>query len=242
MQKPASGGKSAERTSGLLSFEMDEMDLTAGESYEIDLYAPDYKDIAGFQMTLEFDPQMLIIEHIGSNHLQLDEQHYNMQSAQEGMIALSYHDIEARDLKPHHAVMTIKLRAITNGRLSQGISIGSGLIAAEAYDADINVRNLILRARKADKTWETTVFALYQNTPNPFEEETTIRFTLPEEMSAKLSIYDVTGKVLSIREIEGKKGLNEVQITAEQINSEGLIYYQLDAEGHSATKKMMKLK
>jgi flagellar hook assembly protein FlgD len=37
---------------------------------------------------------------------------------------------------------------------------------------------------------------LYQNLPNPFNPETTIRFELPRQMTVKLDIYDVQGKLV----------------------------------------------
>lgn len=40
-------------------------------------------------------------------------------------------------------------------------------------------------------------FALYQNTPNPFGGETTIRFSLPEKGHARLTVYDATGRAVA---------------------------------------------
>ena len=56
------------------------------------------------------------------------------------------------------------------------------------------------------------VFALHQNQPNPFNTSTQIGFTLPEAMTATLTIYDVAGKMLKIIEVDGVKGYNEVGV------------------------------
>jgi hypothetical protein len=82
---------------------------------------------------------------------------------------------------------------------------------------------------------------LYQNQPNPFANETQIRFNLPEAMPATLTIYDVSGKV--VQQIEGmyKKGMNQVQVDKSMLPATGILYYQLEAGEFRATKKMILL-
>jgi len=52
-------------------------------------------------------------------------------------------------------------------------------------------------------------------------------------------MYDVTGKVLRVYEIEGLKGLNTKVINKSELNGNGVIYYQLDAANYTATKRMV---
>ncbi|MBK6858786.1 MAG: hypothetical protein IPG95_00615 [Saprospiraceae bacterium] len=52
---------------------------------------------------------------------------------------------------------------------------------------------------------ESGVFELYQNSRNPFAKETVISYRLPQAGATKLSIYDVTGKVLRECELNGVK-------------------------------------
>jgi len=39
-------------------------------------------------------------------------------------------------------------------------------------------------------------FMLYQNSPNPFNSQTAIRYSIPRECNVSLSIYDITGKLV----------------------------------------------
>ncbi len=45
---------------------------------------------------------------------------------------------------------------------------------------------------------EINLLQLFQNSPNPFNPETTIRFTLPQNSSVTLSIYDMTGHLVRV--------------------------------------------
>ena len=85
----------------------------------------------------------------------------------------------------------------------------------------------------------STDFALYQNQPNPFKEETVIGFNLPAEGAATLSIYDVSGKVLKVIEGDFVKGYNQVSVTRSELAGSGVLYYELQSADHNATMKMI---
>lgn len=85
-------------------------------------------------------------------------------------------------------------------------------------------------------------YALYQNTPNPFAGETVISFSLPRAMEAQITIYDVTGKVLKLIEVDGVKGYNEQVVRSGELSGSGVLYYQLDTEDFTATKRMVVIK
>ena len=82
-------------------------------------------------------------------------------------------------------------------------------------------------------------FALYQNTPNPFGEQTSISFRLPSASAAQITIYDVTGKVIQVIEGDYARGLNRVEVNKDDLPQTGVLYYQLDTEAYTATKKMV---
>jgi len=126
-----------------------------------------------------------------------------------------------------------------NAAVSGLIGITSDITAAEAYDEDVNVRDVTLGIRNDNGVAETGVFELYQNSPNPFAKESEIRFRLPEAGLAKLSIYNVTGKVIRVFDLQGSKGMNTIKLQKSDLGVSGVLYYQLDANNHSATKRMV---
>ena len=119
------------------------------------------------------------------------------------------------------------------------LAITSEVTAAEAYEASEEVKGVSLNARTEQGVVESGVFELYQNNPNPFNKETVVSYRLPEAGAVKLSIYDVTGKVIRVYEIQGQKGLNTQKIEKSELNGGGVLYYQLDAANHTATKRMI---
>jgi len=93
-----------------------------------------------------------------------------------------------------------------------------------------------------DDTYVSNKFELYQNTPNPFYEQTLIGFNLPEASEATLSIYDASGRTLHVIEGDFEKGYNNVQVDRDVLNAPGILYYRLVTPTRHATKKMMYIK
>ena len=87
-----------------------------------------------------------------------------------------------------------------------------------------------------------TGFSLEQNFPNPFNPITKIQFSVPKSSFIKLTIYDLTGRVMAILVNEQlKPGTYEIEWDASH-RASGVYYYKLEADGFAETKKMVLLK
>ncbi len=80
---------------------------------------------------------------------------------------------------------------------------------------------------------------LYQNIPNPFSTETIISFVLPTGTEARMSIFDVTGKTLKVIEGYYEKGYHEVKLQKSDVGTRSIVYYRLDTQDFTATRKMV---
>ncbi len=84
-------------------------------------------------------------------------------------------------------------------------------------------------------------FGLAQNYPNPFNPATTIEFALPVASNYTLTIYNVTGQVVTTFEGTEEAGMHQVIWNANEVSS-GIYFYKLNAGAFSSTKKMVLLK
>ena len=85
-----------------------------------------------------------------------------------------------------------------------------------------------------------TKFELMQNYPNPFNPVTKIGFSIPEDGKIKLSVYDITGKEVSILANETKvAGYYTMQFNGERLSS-GVYFYRLDFSGISGSSTQVK--
>ena len=87
-----------------------------------------------------------------------------------------------------------------------------------------------------------TEFALSQNYPNPFNPSTTILYQLPKSTHVKLSIYDITGKLVETLVNEYKNaGYYSIEWNAEN-SSSGIYLYRIDAGEFSNVRKCLIVK
>jgi hypothetical protein len=79
---------------------------------------------------------------------------------------------------------------------------------------------------------------LYQNTPNPFSENTEIKYYLPESVvSANMYIYDMSGKQLK-NVVLNQRGDGSITVKGGEFNA-GMYIYAMVADGQTIGNKRM---
>ncbi len=138
------------------------------------------------------------------------------------------------------AAFTLKCRANVSGDLREMLAISSRITKAEAYQQAI--ANKTERFELALKFPESTTFELFQNRPNPFEDATEIVFNLPEAAIARITISDLSGRVLYARTGDFEKGMNTISIDKSALAASGVLYYQVETAQDRAVRKMIRIR
>jgi hypothetical protein len=92
-----------------------------------------------------------------------------------------------------------------------------------------------------------TEFALHDATPNPFNPQTTLSFSLPVASHVKLTVYDVGGRLVATL-LDEDRGPGVYDVTWEGLDttgqrvSSGVYFYRIEATGFVETKRMVLLK
>lgn len=85
-------------------------------------------------------------------------------------------------------------------------------------------------------------YQLYENYPNPFNPETTIKFSVPNAGFVNLQVYNVLGQsVATLVDKNIAAGEYSATFKAEHLPS-GIYFYRLQAENYQMTKRMILLK
>ncbi len=117
-------------------------------------------------------------------------------------------------------------------------------LIAKAQDL-IDEINAAPLAKRISSQYDTAIpegYGLFQNYPNPFNPSTLIRFNLPEATNVNLSIYNVSGQLVStLVDQYSEAGSYNVQWIAHDCPS-GIYTARLRAGGFSTVMKMMLLK
>lgn len=231
------GNTTRSGNSMILTAEAKSFDL--GEEIAVEFSSNNFIDIAGYQFTLNFDPEMLEFASVESGVLELSESNVGLNYLEEGMINMSWNTVNGLNADKDEVLFTITFTGVKAGELGSALSLNSRMVSAEAYTGLDEI--IPVRLGFNGSNGESANFRLYQNHPNPFNRSTVIGFDLPEDSEVQLTVYDVTGKVVALYELAGNKGYNSAEIFASELTSTGVLYYQLDSKGYTATKKMVVL-
>ncbi len=85
-------------------------------------------------------------------------------------------------------------------------------------------------------------FHLSQNYPDPFTENTEIKYCLPEKVRVKLELFDSErSRVKTLVDEFEEAGTYKVELEAKDFK-EGVYFYRLTAGSYVSTKRMLFLK
>ena len=227
------------RSDETLTFTVTDQELIAGETYTIDFTIEDIKNLVGYQYTLNYDPAVLSFVELNTGALEYLTDNNFVVLEEEGAINTNW--ISANPLSKDESITaySVTFQAKQNGYLKDILSVNSRFTKAIAYQEDKVSMNIGLNFQVADQLIPGNTLALYQNQPNPFMDETQIGFNLPKAMHATIELYDLTGRKIFQTSRNFEKGYHEVLVSRADLNSSGVIYYQLQTQEGTLTKKMI---
>lgn len=219
-----------------LVFQVQDQQLKAGEETDIHFYAKGFTHIDGYQFSLE--ALGLQILDLNGGELSLNQQHFGYPRQAKNFITVSWNEPLASTVPDGKILFTAKVKALQDIDLKDALLLTSRVTNAEAYRVRDAV-GLNLEFVKEGQNVQGNQFVLYQNTPNPFADETFIGFILPEKGPVTIKILDITGKTLKILQGDFDKGYHEIKVKRHDLGGQGLLYYQVESGAFSATRKMI---
>ncbi len=224
------------RSSKTQVFTIEDREVTKGSLISIPVSAKDFNDMIGYQMSIDFDHTMLDYVGYESGIIDVSDANFGLTNVKEGVITTSWSTIEPLSISDQDELFTFTFRVNDNVTLSEALTFNSIITDAEAYNAELEVMEVALEWRGTNGNMD---FSLEQNTPNPFNATTSIVYKVANSGLATLSVYDVTGRLLVKRNQDAAKGANTFELSSEEINTNGIMYYTVEINGHKATKKMI---
>jgi flagellar hook assembly protein FlgD len=228
-------GSDSRTFDGNLTLALEATKVAAGEIFTVDFRANEFKNIAGYQFTLGFDQSAVEFVEVKSNLAGLNTKNFGLTKLDEGVITTSWNSNESVTVANNEVIFSITFTANTAVNTEELLTINSRYTASEAY-SNADLYNVVLGF---NGNTVSNGFELFQNTPNPFKAETMIGFNMPKAGAVTLTIYDISGRVLRLIEMDAVEGANAVNVTRDGIDATGVLYYQLETATEIATKKMI---
>ena len=222
-------------------FRLDERSFSAGEIISVPFKASNFTDRSGYQMTLNFDPNVFELEEIEPGVLpEMGDANFGPMRVKEGKLTTLWVTAEPLTFAEGEVLFTLHFKTLRSGAsLAEVLRPGSDIIHAEGYDRDGNTMKIDFEFVQPQSGQEASVFALYQNQPNPFNEMTTIGFRLPEAGRAALRVFNASGQLVKAVNGNFEKGYNQLNFRRDELGVPGVYYYELETAKNSDRKKMI---
>jgi hypothetical protein len=204
----------------------------SGSYMRLPIRVGDVMKISGFQAAWKYDVIDMKFKGVEPAALPMGEDNV---SDYDGVVRVSWHSPNAIGLESDAVMFYLLFEAIHDVDLKSTFTLDPSSLAAEVYNSDVEVMKLQWENRDKEG------YALYQNHPNPFKDQTVIGFDLPTQMMASFTFYDLSGKLLKVCEVAGQKGYNSLTVQKDELGS-GLLYYTMQAGEYISTRKMIIIK
>lgn len=211
---------------------LSDQQLKKGQRISVPVSITDLKDLSALQFTLELKGAKIN----GIDRLGLDVSDNNIAIHSDEMMTMAWFDEEGVEVEG--AMFAFDITATMDGSLSEMLSITDNITTSEVYDMDLEQSTPSLTYDNSASVLSSS-FELMQNEPNPFATNTRVGFSLPEGADATLSVIDISGRVVYKQQDYYTAGYHEVVLSQENIQSRGVLYYQLKTSTQTATKKMI---
>ncbi len=223
------------RTENVLSININDKALQAGDLIEVPVvyYTEDLID--GYQLTIDIDESAMDVIDLSSNQANFTESNFRIN--EDGDVLVSWNDQDGLDIGKHE-LFTVTLQVYKKTWLSEVMNISSDILKAEAYKDD-QVMDLEVNLFNSEIT---DGFILYQNSPNPWSETTSIEFFTPDVKDVMLQIRNINGQLVYGEQIQSKPGRNQIVIDKSFISGKGVYYYELITDQKRDVKKMLLIK
>jgi len=222
-----------------LALAYESADIQQGNRVSVPLLIRQNVSISGIQSTLEYNASALDFIGIESSLINISDANYLIHD--NGKVTLSWNS-SGMDINLAEGESFIELifNARSNTQLGH-LELNSNITMSEAYNDDLDIIEVSLD--KVDQSLAyPELISLEQNSPNPFTEETSIKFSIPSNSNVVLRVYDAAGKEVYYMRNSFEKGQNQIILTQDELKSSGMLYYQIEVGDEILTKKMIHIK
>jgi hypothetical protein len=218
------------RSNEIFLLELDEKWLESGVVHEVAVYA-NLDNLAGLQGGIQVvEGSILDFSQgiIGKNEM-------TKILGDDKLLGISY--VANSEKGGKQLLFTINIQIEKSAWLSDVISLSDEKIDLEAYDLNGDLLKLGMTFNSAETKFLD--FVVDQNIPNPFKDETLIRFKIPQSTFVNFRITDLNGRTILFSNINLQAGWNKIKVDQSDLPGSGVYFYSIEFENQIQWKRMI---
>jgi hypothetical protein len=210
--------------------------IQKGEVYELDFNISSLEQLKALQTVLQYDERSVRPMEVIFNG-QMVSNGMTAGIIRDGQIRLGAASSAATTLTAEEAVVTLRFEALKDVGSLRAIfqlEATSTSIAVDGNDETVDL-GLYYNA----PSLSATSLEVYGSAPNPFSTSTNINFSISEQDDVQLTVTDVTGKVVHQQTANYDAGQHQIELTAAQLKTTGILIYTITTSDTKYTDKLL---
>jgi hypothetical protein len=219
----------------LLPFEFiaEQQSFQADDIINVDFRMPSDRLLTGFQFTLA--AAEMEIMNIVPGKIRIGDEHY---AILDDKMTISWFDENSVEVEKDEVLFALQLRAKKSGALGHSLSINSDITEAEIYLDGAQTFLPVLVVQNQDNIRSLEIISCY---PNPWKEQTSIQFYLPESDYVTVSLFDATGRRIQSSSELLPGGYHQHQISSAKFPDRGIVFVEISTPEHNVIQRMIVL-
>ncbi len=227
-----------------------------GQVVDIPINIVGFKDILSMQFSLNWDTTVIKFQEVHSYTEELPQfgaDGVGIGSASSGNLIVVWFDnsISGISVTDSSSILTVQFEVIGSVGENSSIIFSDTPALIEIVDVNATViePDLVNGEIEIPAALSTSThilqaqngMRLFQNHPNPFNKNTTIKtsFNTPEWVT--FTITDALGKSILKKRFRSNYGTNDIRISKDQLPNSGIYNYTIQSESYQLTKQMILL-
>jgi hypothetical protein len=201
------------------------MNVVSGQEFELPIRIASANQIGAITLNLEYNSALIEVVDVVSTDGMLD-------NISNGNVSIAWSNVNPMVVAENDIVLTLKVKAL--GEISAIESLFNIGLGSEFADQSASVIEPVTL-----KTFGVTTepaaedYFLSTNRPNPFNNMTTISYTMPETGKVKLTVLDMLGQEIAVLvDATQSAGTYDVEFSAAGLAT-GVYIYKITVDGES---------
>ena len=232
----------APRTDASIGMRIQDRIVEKGEYVEILISFEDVDQVSAFQGMWKVDTEKAEVQEIDGSTVGMSRGNFGpANQVEQGIISFAWTSPERTTITTDQFIkLSIKAKGRYN--LSELIRMEEGRTPGIAYEISEQGEIVEKKVELRFTAIETGVFAVAQNTPNPFTRETQISYEVPVNGMVEFKVIDAIGKVVISETLISEEGENVIVLKDDRFQTGGVYHYEITYDGNTEVRKMILVK
>jgi hypothetical protein len=201
------------------------MNVVSGQEFELPIRIASANQIGAITLNLEYNPALIEVVDVVSTEGMLD-------NISNGNVSIAWSNVNPMVVAENDVVLTLKVKAL--GEISAIESLFNIGLGSEFADQSASViEPVTLKTFGVTTAPAAEDYFLSTNRPNPFNNMTTISYTMPETGKVKLTVLDMLGQEIAVLvDATQSAGTYDVEFSAAGLAT-GVYIYKITVDGEN---------